>query len=1598
MKKTLSIIYMFVLCHYLLMAQISGQVNLRSEDLSFSKQAGYDVIRIDGADDFTDRIGAPELPVITKTYVVPLDVKVTGVHAEITKTEELKRNVLPYPVQVPVPINDNNRDTDEFALDSSIYAGTAVYPGEYAEIVADYNEMGYHLVRIRINPIAWDPTSGKLYLNEINFALIYSRTDNAYQSPLTQSRHRSNIVKTMIKSMVDNPQDVELYADKKVKIGNVASESSQERSNSNGGEMYIDVLKEQIPDYIIITNRELHEEFQRLADWKIQKGIPTIIKDIEDIRDEYIGSDLQEKIHAYLQECYMKWGEGLFVLLGGDTNIVPARFYTAISKYEDNLICPSDAYYSDVTSDWNPNKDHLYAERGKDVFELNRNSYIGRASVENKKEATLFINKVLAYEKMNSQSIDTGYLMNHLAISAYIEKGDLTGKLSQSAKMPIDNYFKEYVQLNEHKWYLFDHYNCNCNKHSDKRIYDRGQELNKANLMAALNDGGASGLNHFHIVYHMDHCSPRAMGTSCKDKLETMSIQEIDNLQNGDFLQIVISGGCETTQFEKDCVAEHFINNPNGGAVAFIGNSNVGLPKEYTQYKFFLDGLYGFNNPSLGIIFSKMTIPESYTPNYMACTPNFMRLHLIGDPEMPVWSAIPQQLDADANVILLDSRPCQVAIKIKNLPEGEKAKVCLLKDKEIYLAKDINDRQQHIFTIDAKSAGKLKVTVTARNCIPFEKELNVYGTSIGKGPIAINKISGFDGSVNIGDSATLGISLKNVGGTDAVNVKASLSTNSPYVRIIEGSNIEYSVIPAHGNAERNFKIAVCDNAVEVKRNEWNGVCLYLRTKDDANTYSIDTFRVDITSPKLRIERIAVASTGNGNLTPEAGETVKLKLDAVRLGTATDRSVNWKVMPMSDNINDVMVNNSVCTFRIANDYALGNPLKLKILLSSGDIPQDSCTVNIAESLPMIGKDMIHSSQTENTISLYWDKESSVTKYNIYRSSTLTGEYVKMNKIPLTIRYYCDENLPIRTAYYYKLSAVSESCLEGSLSEPFMAMTSVPVMLHKEELAISGNPYLYENEVNTVDLDYDGQKEIVLTSVNSADNNKSAVVVVKPDGTEPYCIDGNATTFGGFALLDWYTSAVPAVADLYGNGEMSIVSLSRIFGDAVNYVTCYSSLDKDNNNLPDMLWQTQLSGASFRGAVITDIDVPNGKGEKEIIFVHENKGIVILNADGTERLSFGEEISSCYCGLAVADMDGDGYKEIICGNGPNLYVWNHDGTPFMRYPFFTRNGMNLKSSPVVCDLDGDGEKEIVVASRSSSGNIYAIKLDGTCVGNFDSMASVPAKIPYPSDEHQGLDHAVSVGDINSDGHLEVVSLGGGCVGAWTCTGKQIFNRNISGLFPNVTWNTHFAMPLLADIDGDSYIDIIFNMDNKICAIDNQGNDIQGYQLSGDYEFSNNISVSDIDNDGKNEIIAADISGFITVWKTEGSMIEWGRTRFDTGFTGEYVFGYRDVMVVKSDTVWHEGSFPNDIIVRSGTLKIPSGGNLNMLSSCRLIVMDGGSVVVDGGSVTNAGIYVKSGGSLMIRNNGNVKLGKYASFDTEKGALIDIDYGYIEYWHDQ
>lgn len=1577
MKRIIPLIFLLLAGYMAVRAQISGQAEVNVNDLSFSKQDGYDVIRWNGGDYKIQQAGAPELPVILKTYVVPLEAKLTGVEVSVSNRMAVNGNFMPYPVQPPIPITEKQDEVKFTQPDASIYQGTEVYPKIKAQIVADYNEMGYHLVTVQLHPVEYDPVSQKLFVSHLNFVLRYDMVGVDGVQSQKQSVRRANAIKKVIRSMVDNPEDVDVFTSSKVKLVGEAVMDVQTRVAS--ASMPIDVIQEQIPDYIIITNNKLKGEFQRLADWKTQKGVPTLVKDVESIGKEYQGSDLAEKIHTYLQECYHKWGAGLFVLLGGDTNIIPARCYIY-----SNVEYPSDAYYTDLESDWNANKNHIYKETG-DGMNMDRLCYLGRASVEDIEEAKTFINKVLMYEKM--ENVSTEYLMNHLAISAYISKDESKDSLYNDGKESINGYLSHYPQIT--KWYLFDHYNCTCPRHHDKTMYHSGQELNKEHFLSALQDGGDSGLDHFHIVYHMDHSHPRALGASSKDKHESIYIQDVNNLINGDYPLIMISGGCKPAKFTEDCIAEHFLTNPLGGAVAFIGNANDGYADETYQYNNFLAALYRKHIYHIGTILNQMINYNDFSTIH-----EYYRLHLLGDPEMPVWSAVPQKLEVYVTPTQIAAGTNTITVQITNLPAGEEATVCLMKDAEAYTVVTINDTKPHSFTFNPKTSGEMKVTVTARNYIPFEKSIPVSRPE--ENLITIAEIRNFSGTLRTGGTANLDICLKNDGKDRAFDVTAKLSTSSPYITMINDSvyygEVSGTYYPVPGQTQFSFKIA--EDAPEIGRYEWNAVCFYLTiSRRGTDAVNVDTFKVDLKQNKQKLFRIMIRRTSDGDLIPEAGEKVTLSVAKRTEGITSDMTCS--VVSLDTTTATVNKRNATSTtafINISNKYKTGNPIPLKIVLYTAGVAQDSVITDIAEKAVPIDLSKVHTELGNNSISLYWDKMGSEELYNIYRSNREDGGFVLQNKYPVSTRYYKDEGLDPLTTYYYKLNTLTSGYIEGEKSEAVRAWTIYPTM-GMFPLSM-GKSLHYTCEAHTADFDYDGQKEIFLTGYTD-EGTEGMVVAIRPDGTEPYDLDGNATSYSGYAEIPWKAEATPVVADLLGNGEQYIISLTRNYNKCDDYVTCYSSLDKDGDKLPDMLWRTNIGMMScYRPPVVTDVDAPDGKGEKEIVFrsEFEKKPIVIMDAHGNIKASFGNLSGGFFGEPAVADLDGDGYKEIICGSSDgHVYVWQHDGKPYLRSPFFSRPGQMLNCSPTICDLDGDGEKEILVTTRNTNlSYIYAIRQDGSCVGNFDSNASTPACIPYVSN---GIEHPLSVGDVNGDGRLEVVALGYDCVRIWSDAGELLINRSLPGLLTESYIN--LTCPLLADVDGDDAIDIVFHQDNLIYALHNDGTDITGFPLSTADKMDNGVCVSDVDGDGKNEIIAADKSGNIYAWKTNGksTAIEWGRSRFDTGFTGEYIPHYEDPKVLTSSTEWGGGAFTNDIIVRSGTFKIPSGKTLQMRDGYRIYVLEGGTLEVDGGTIQNADVLVKSGGTLNIKNNGGIHLNRYGKLNAEKGAIVNALYGEVQ-----
>ena len=76
--------------------------------------------------------------------------------------------------------------------------------------------------------------------------------------------------------------------------------------------------------------------------------------------------------------------------------------------------------------------------------------------------------------------------------------------------------------------------------------------------------------------------------------------------------------------------------------------------------------------------------------------------------------------------------------------------------------------------------------------------------------------------------------------------------------------------------------------------------------------------------------------------------------------------------------------------------------------------------------------------------------------------------------------------------------------------------------------------------------------------------------------------------------------------------------------------------------------------------------------------------------------------------VADLEGDGSREIIVGTTYGLNVFGADGQPFDGYPLLP--GESVRGVPAAYDVDNDGEREIIFNTESG---LHVVNGDGSYV---------------------------------------------------------------------------------------------------------------------------------------------------------------------------------------------------------------------------------------------------------------------------------------------
>jgi hypothetical protein len=294
--------------------------------------------------------------------------------------------------------------------------------------------------------------------------------------------------------------------------------------------------------------------------------------------------------------------------------------------------------------------------------------------------------------------------------------------------------------------------------------------------------------------------------------------------------------------------------------------------------------------------------------------------------------------------------------------------------------------------------------------------------------------------------------------------------------------------------------------------------------------------------------------------------------------------------------------------------------------------------------------------------------------------------------------------------------------------------------------------------------------------------------------------------------------------------------------------------------------------------------NGDGKRDIITGNNGSsmvGVLLGNGPGTFQAvaTTSAGSGSMPNDIAVADVNADGKADVITANyGTNsvgVLLGNGNGTFAAAVAYSTGSG----SQPyglAVADVNGDGKADIITANSATS-SIGVLLNTGT--GTFAAMVAYPTGTATPVN--------VAVGDVNNDGKADIVA----CINFNSAVGLLLGNGN--GTFQALSTIALTNKPnnlVLADLNADSKLDIITSSDNNSGYATVQLGNGNGtfatatsYTLSSN-SFTNSLAVADVSGDGKPDIITANPGNYTTgVLKNNGTGTFAAVQTFSAGSSG-------------------------------------------------------------------------------------------------------------------
>jgi hypothetical protein len=514
----------------------------------------YVELDAEGANARLYHAGTPILPMYTTKLTLPFGTKIVNIECEAQDIETMVLSDKIVPAPQPV-ISNMEYTVAEYIMDDAIYNSDDFYPDNWFSYSTggglDADNKLKTFVNIRAYPVRYSPATDTIqYVGSLDLTITYKEPTN----PMT----------------------------------------------------FDDVY-----DLVIITPSKFSGTLQKLVDHKVDYGVETTLKTVEDILSDPAydaGRDAPEKIKLFIKDAKETWNMSYVLLVGGMKSLLfgtprddrnqgtadwhlPVRYTNLYDSYpEPGFI--SDLYYADIYdsegnfSSWDSNGNDIFAEwKGinKDILDFYPDVYVGRLACRNKIEVMIMVNKIINYEKGTA-----GASWYDTMVVAGGDSHDDVGTNYIEGELVCDKVLETYMtEFDPVKLYA-------SNKDTDP---DYTPQL--ANIKREISAGSGH-------LYFDGHANPASWTTHWVGEFEGpeswcegIDIGDFPTLRNGGKLPVANVEGCHNSQFNvtlfstlmdtdnskktwcygnpvPECWSWWLTRKIGGGSIATIGNTALG--------------------------------------------------------------------------------------------------------------------------------------------------------------------------------------------------------------------------------------------------------------------------------------------------------------------------------------------------------------------------------------------------------------------------------------------------------------------------------------------------------------------------------------------------------------------------------------------------------------------------------------------------------------------------------------------------------------------------------------------------------------------------------------------------------------------------------------------------------------------------------------------------------------------------------------------------------------------------------------------------------------------------------------------------------------